>query len=291
MQDIAQRTAAGWRIPLRGRPQETYLFAVAWQGLFCDFPGTKCGSQPMESPHSTWEKKVKAQGVRMTSLLTSLSMQGVYRKNLAWKANLEMKLLGHWTHLIQRIPLSTIKPCRLESDSWTITCPENTWMLTWSCCSPTSVPRPSETHTRQTLLQRRSPSRRLAELKELLFVLLVACWSHLWDHDELWEDVRGHCLRNRGLHLPCVKTLENVLCTCSIYGVPQQCQHTLSGRNDGITGRKASDCGNARGATEVWSAERPREGERFAGDLSCALNTLGRFVEIPNKDTDLGAPT
>lgn len=39
--ESSQHTAAQRRIPIHGHLQTTYLFAVAWQGLFCDYPWYK----------------------------------------------------------------------------------------------------------------------------------------------------------------------------------------------------------------------------------------------------------
>ena len=64
VQQLSHATARSWCIPIHGQPQERYLIAIAWQRLcFAVYPGTKCGTQPRESLHASWQRTCKRTGL------------------------------------------------------------------------------------------------------------------------------------------------------------------------------------------------------------------------------------
>ena len=81
---------AEWNIHPRNPDKDVFLFSGAWQGLFSIFPGTKCGSQPVESFHGTWEAILSGLGPSGNSARALHSMQNLYTNDAfgkSWKGS------------------------------------------------------------------------------------------------------------------------------------------------------------------------------------------------------------
>ena len=79
VETVTRERLVAWHIPVRSDSQETFLFCKAWSGLFANsLPGLECGSQSLESFHSTWERERNTFGGREDTMRIIHTMQTLY---------------------------------------------------------------------------------------------------------------------------------------------------------------------------------------------------------------------
>ena len=86
LEEVAAAALSSWRTPTGKAESDKLLFSTAWRGLFSGFPGFKCGSQPAENFHSTWEVVRKSFGGHEDTLSILAKMQRMYQEDNAFTA-------------------------------------------------------------------------------------------------------------------------------------------------------------------------------------------------------------
>ena len=246
VEHIDRQSLERWKILIRSPDREQFNFCEAWVGLFANFlPGMECGSQPIESFHSVWERRRLSFGGREDVSRILHTMQGLYANDSAFTdmwyetsniplhspTNANPDLLsgdalrqGDLSPASDYIASDIVTHKLFQTDSYRVVAVQN-------CCVDGCPAAKSPLNQRNAAFGVAAMHAHGESLNTILFEAGVffrtttnTVGISVSNFNAIFEDIAYVVLSPLP---PNLESLNKPLCTCRIYGTQQQCQHTL----------------------------------------------------------------
>ena len=246
IETVTRACLESWRVVMRSSTKESFFFCKAWTGLFANgTPGLECGSQPIESFHSMWERVRKSFGGREDVTRILRTMSTLYETDSAftdlWNGSPQLSLhapvqanpdllsgeilhkAGYSTAL--DYALSEIeKHIVFDTKSYLIVAVQNAKL---GDDLPAAVPICAETARlgAAAMFASDQPLRKILFDANVFF--LTSCSRvalSMARFRNVFEDIAYVLIRPQP---QAWQSMDKPVCTCHIYAVQQQCQHTL----------------------------------------------------------------